>query len=129
MAEARIDGRAGGRVELWLGPSRFHVTGAILDWTPPTVFEHEWKVDPPGELPEGEDAVIRWELRPEGSGTRLTLTFRDLTRPTALGFAPGRHSYLDRLDAKLADRPLSDWAAPYAEVRPHFPAWTRPVPS
>jgi len=63
MSKATIDGREGGSVDLVAGLSRFHVTGRILTWDPPYVFEHEWKVEPRTELKSGEDAVIRWELR------------------------------------------------------------------
>ena len=121
MAEAVLDARPGGHVDLHAGVSRFHVTGKILLWEPPRVFEHEWKVAPRPEMPQGEDAVIRWELEPEDGGTVLRLTHRGLHRLTATGFAPGTHAFLDRLTAHLAGRPLPGWQQRFQEVAPGYP--------
>ncbi len=80
-----------------------------LTWDPPAVFEHEWKVEPRPELPAGESAVIRWELRRDGGGTMLHLEHRNLNRETELGFAPGTHAFLDRFASQLSGQPLPDW--------------------
>ena len=61
---AKIDGRTGGTVEMVSGPNQYHVKGKILAWDPPNVYEHEWKVSPVAEMPQGEDAVFRYELTP-----------------------------------------------------------------
>jgi uncharacterized protein YndB with AHSA1/START domain len=121
MADGTIDGRVGGQVDLAAGPSRLHVTGRVLAWEPPRLFEHEWKVAARPELPGGEDATIRWALSPEGAGTRLELTHRKLRRATALGFAPGTHAFLDRLAAYLGREPLPDWQSRYTQVAPQYP--------
>ncbi len=121
MTKAVIDGREGGTVDFLAGPSRLHVVGRILTWKPPTVFEHEWKVAPRPELQSGEDAIIRWELRPDGDGTILHLEHRKLTRQTALGFAPGTHAFLDRLEAQLGGEPVPGWQERYQEVASQYP--------
>ena len=121
MTKASIDGRQGGAIDFLAGPSRLHVTGVILTWDPPRVFEHEWKVAPRTELPSGEDAIIRWELRRDGDGTVLHLEHRKLNRQTALGFAPGTHAFLDRLEAQLGGQPLPNWQERYQQVAPHYP--------
>jgi uncharacterized protein YndB with AHSA1/START domain len=126
MTEARIDGRAGGTIEFHAGLSRLHVTGRVLTWDPPHVFEHEWKVAPRPELPSGEDAVIRWELRREGERTILDLTHRNLNLRTATGFAPGAHAFLDRLAAHLDGSPLPNWQERYGQVAAGYPAGWRP---
>ncbi len=123
LTRARIDPREGGEVDLVSGPSRFHVVGRILTWDPPRVFEHEWKADPRPELPGGENARIRWELAPEGSGTVLTVVFAGLHRPTALGFAAGMHAFLDRLEAQRSGGPLPNWRSRSEELRPLYPSW------
>jgi len=66
---AKIDGRTGGTVEMVSGPKQFHVKGKILAWDPPNVYEHEWKVSPVAEMPQGEDAVFRYELTRTGGST------------------------------------------------------------
>jgi uncharacterized protein YndB with AHSA1/START domain len=121
MTKASIDGRQGGSIDLQAGPSLLHVTGRILTWDPPKIFEHEWKVAPRSELQSGEDAVIRWELSRDGDGTILHLEHRKLHRETALGFAPGTHAFLDRLKAHLDRQPLPNWHKRYQEVAPGYP--------
>lgn len=121
MTKALIDGREGGSIDFTAGPSRLHVTGRILIWRPPLVFEHEWKVDPRVELPSGEDAIIHWELRRDGDGTILHLEHRKLNRQTALGFAPGTHAFMDRLGARLNEEPMPNWLERYQRVAPQYP--------
>lgn len=125
MTKAIIDGREGGSIDFTSGPSRLHVTGRVLIWKPPEVFEHEWKVEARTELPHGEDAIIHWELRPDGDGTILHLEHHRLNTQTALGFAPGTHAFLDRLESQLDKRPLPNWQESYKQVAPNYPpSWT-----
>lgn len=121
MTRASVDGREGGSIDFVSGPSRLHVTGKILEWDPPRVFEHEWKVAPRDELKSGEDAIIRWELSRDGEGTVLHLEHRKLNRETALGFAPGTHAFMDRLEAQLNHLPLPNWQERYQQVSPQYP--------
>ncbi len=122
MTKAKIEGGENGSVEFISGPSRLHVTGNILVWDPPRVFEHEWKIEPRQELPKGENAVIRWELRPEGNATVLILEHRNLSTDTAKGFAPGTHAFLDRLEAHLNGKKLPNWQERYKEVAGNYPS-------
>jgi uncharacterized protein YndB with AHSA1/START domain len=102
--KAIIDGRKDGSIDFISAPAGFHTTGRILVWDPPHIFEHEWHIAPhPSRMPKGEpDSFIRWELEEkEENNTILSLTFSRLTKLTGLGFAPGLHSFLDRLEALL----------------------------
>ena len=123
-SEATIDGRVGGTIELVSGPPGYRSTGKILSWDPPRLLEYEWKVAPVPEMPDGEDAVFRYELVPEDGGTRLLVTYRRITKRTAPGFLPGVHVFLDRLEAQLDGRPLPDWMARFEELRAEYPAWS-----
>src|SRR2546422_11334660 len=120
MTKAVIDGRTGGSIDFRIGPAQLHVTGRILVWEPPHVFEYEWKVKPWGRMPKGEDAIVRWELRPEGEETVLTLTHRNLTRRSALGAAPATHVVLERLVAQLAGQPFEDFRERVAQVQRQY---------
>jgi uncharacterized protein YndB with AHSA1/START domain len=123
-SEAAIDGRVGGRIELVSGPASYRSTGKILVWQPPRALEYEWKVAPVREMPEGEDAIFRYDLAARGGSTLLTLTYRRITLATARGFLPGVHAFLDRLEAQLDGAPLPDWVARFGQVRADYPEWT-----
>lgn len=104
-----IDPRSGGTIETVaagppLPPARRRITGRILVWDPPHVFEHEWL------QPIVEPGVVRYELVPEGAGTLLRLTHRGLGVPNANTFRTGTRAFLDRLAALLAGEPLPRWA-------------------
>ena len=123
MTRARLDARPGGSIDYWSGPAQYHVTGKILTWLPPRVFEHEWNVEPRKELPKGEKSIVRWELTPDDDGTILRIAHKRLTRPTAIGFTSGIHAFLDRLEDELDDVPLVDWRTRVDEVRANYPGW------
>lgn len=127
VQSARVDARVGGSIEYVSTPTPFVWTGQILVWDPPHVFEHELNVDPQPavapHLPSGERTIARWELTAQGASTVLRLTYRGFTKPTATGFAPGTHAFLDRLDAHLLGAPLPDWTQRFEELRPLYPAW------
>ncbi len=120
MTKARLDARPGGTIDYVSGISQFHVTGKILTWDPPRVFEHEWNVDPRQYLPKGERSVVRWELTPDGDGTILRITHRHLTDQTAKGFIAGTHAFLDRLEDQLDEKPLTNWVQRVDELRPVY---------
>jgi uncharacterized protein YndB with AHSA1/START domain len=124
-SSAKIDGRAGGTVEMVSGPAQFHVTGKILMWKPPHVYEHEWKVAPGTQMPHGEEAVFHYELVPQGNDTLLTVTYRRLSRQTAGGFAPGTHVLLDRLEAQLDKKSLPQWMPRFEELRLLYNEWKK----
>jgi uncharacterized protein YndB with AHSA1/START domain len=125
---ASIEGRTGGRIEMVSGTAGYQSTGKILTWEPPRVLEYEWNVAPVPEMPRGEHAVFRYELTPEGDSTRLLVTYRRITQSTARGFLPGLHAFLDRLEAQLDGRALSDWTQRFGELRAEYPEWSGHAP-
>jgi uncharacterized protein YndB with AHSA1/START domain len=86
------------------------VTGKVLAWAPPNVFEIEWEQAILGKT------VLRYELARDGEGTILRMWHRQLTLKNAQGYIPGTHAYLDRLEALIAGEPLPSWGARYQEV-------------
>ena len=65
--------------------------GEIRVWDPPSVFEWTWHTD-----------VLRWELAPEGDGTRLTLTtWLGVMGPGTAKVAAGYHACLANLEELL----------------------------
>ncbi|MEO3759167.1 SRPBCC family protein [Mycobacterium sp. B14F4] len=115
FGETTLDAREGGSIEMVatgppLPPDRKRMTGRILVWDPPHVFEHEWC------QPIVEDGVVRYELTVDGAGTLLKFTHRGLGVRNAGGFLGGTHAYLDRLQAYLAGDPLPEWMRRREEV-------------
>ena len=115
FGETTIDAREGGTIEMVatgppLPPERKRMTGRILVWDPPHVFEHEWR------QPIVEDGVVRYELRTDGDGTLLRFSHRGLGVRNANGFRGGTHAFLDRLEAYLAGTELPDWTIRRAEI-------------
>ena len=111
-----IDGRVGGTVEMVAeGPpvsrKQRTITGRILAWDPPRIFEHEWN------QPLVEKGIVRYELAPEGDATILTFTHRGLSLPNAQGYISGTHAFLDRLTAHLNRAELPEWRQRFAEVQ------------
>lgn len=121
LTEARIEGRPGGSLDYVSGPNRLHVTGKVLTWDPPRVFEHEWNLEPQPWMPNGERSLVRWELTPDGDGTVLRVTHRRLSRALASGFVAGVHAFLDRLEEQLDGLPLTDWTARVEALRASYP--------
>ncbi|SEH76049.1 Uncharacterized conserved protein YndB, AHSA1/START domain [Mycolicibacterium rutilum] len=111
----KIDARQGGSIEMVphgppLPADSTRMTGRILVWDPPHVFEHEWRQS------IVDDGVVRYELTADGSGTHLRFTHRGLSRRHGGGFLGGTHAYLDRLRAHLDGEPLPDWSQRRAEI-------------
>ncbi|WP_028932975.1 SRPBCC family protein [Pseudonocardia spinosispora] len=122
LGETTIDPRVDGTIETVAseppvpGEAK-RMTGRILVWDPPFVFEHEWRQR------IVEDSVVRYELARDGAGTVLTFTHRGLGVRNAKGFAPGTHAFLDRLDACLAGTRPPGWSERYEKVAAGYPAW------
>lgn len=123
-SKAQIEPRVGGRIELVSGPSKFHSTGSILAWEPNHLLEYEWNVAPVKEMPNGEHAIFRFELTPDGDGTRLVVTYRRISANTARGFLPGLDAFLERLEAQLDGTKLPDWHARFAALMTEYPEWS-----
>lgn len=126
---AVIEGRVGGRIELVSGPAQYHSTGKILVWEPPRVLEYEWNVAPVPEMPRGENAIFRYELTPDGEGTRMLVTYRRITQQTSRGLLPGLHAFLDRLAAQLDGNALPDWMQRFDGLRAEYPDWSSHAPA
>jgi uncharacterized protein YndB with AHSA1/START domain len=123
IGTATIVGGRDGFIEMTTGPAGFHWTGRILAWEPPSVLEYEMNAEPQEHLHGGEQSIVRYELTPADGGTMLTLRQTRLTPRTAMGFAPGTHALLDRLEAYLDRRSLPGWLRRYDEVKAGYPAW------
>ena len=113
LAEMTIEPRVGGQVAFdWHGDNQDE--GVIRAFEPPRLFEYTWT--------RGGESVIRFELRPDGDGTLLTLDHRCTSVEQAIGVGAGWHSHLDAIEALIAGSPTTreDWTARYRELRPTY---------
>lgn len=89
------------------------VTGRVLRHEPPSVLEVEWRF-------AGEDqSVARFDLTPDGDGTRLVLEHRLLDSAHAAGYAAGWHAHLSALGDALEGGDGS-WDERFAAVLPGY---------
>jgi uncharacterized protein YndB with AHSA1/START domain len=84
--------------------------GEMLTYEPPSLLEFRW----------GDD-VLRFELRPEGTGTLLTLVDAISELGRAARDGAGWHSCLDLLECAIADEePSFDTTKRWSEVHPRY---------
>lgn len=114
LTEATFEGREGGAVAFDFGDGGV-CRGTVLVWGPPAVLEYEW------DFPDEHRSVVRWELAPDGDGTRLTLVHRLLQPGSAPGYGAGWHAHLDGLAAELGGSAVT-WDDRYAQLRPDYDA-------
>lgn len=86
------DLRVGGAVEFGFGGN-----GTVTDLDQPRLFAYTWG-----------DQHLRWELHPDGAGTRLVLVATFTDRAGAASFASGWHICIAALDLALGGRPGAD---------------------
>ncbi|MBJ7358162.1 SRPBCC family protein [Nocardioides sp.] len=92
--------------------------GLIRTWDPPRVFELIWGND------EGESDVLRYELEPEGDGTRLVFTTW-LGEPGPSGHegtAAGYHVCLDDLATLLDSGPSTSRMGDQSDLERRYAA-------
>jgi uncharacterized protein YndB with AHSA1/START domain len=93
--EAQLDAREGGAYRVLVIPGHTAI-GEVVECDPPRRLVHTWGWED-GELVPGS-TTVEYELIPEGSGTRLKFTHRDLpSRESAESHTHGWDHYLPRL--------------------------------
>jgi len=95
LAPAEVDPRVGGRIVLRFQNSDYVMHGEIRELRPPEALEYSWGGDEP-------DSFVRFELEPDGKGTRLTLTHTRLEDGELSGFSAGWHHHLELLAAHVS---------------------------
>lgn len=97
--EMVLEPRTGGRVRIGFTLDEGYAEGEVLAWDPPRLLEYSW-------TEKGSTSRVRWELTPEGDGTRLALTHIGLAfEAPPYEYGAGWHDFLDRLARHLAGEP------------------------
>jgi uncharacterized protein YndB with AHSA1/START domain len=63
------------------GVSRFHCDGEVLEYDPPSVLAYTWVANWHDD--KSRRTVVRWELAPDGTGTRVKVTHSGLFQESA----------------------------------------------
>ena len=87
--------------------------GMIREFDPPRVFEYDW-VSP------YETTIVRYELKQESSGTRLTLTEHLLTEKDTERRGAGWHAHLERLELYLGSEESPASEARWKQLREQY---------
>ena len=76
-----------------------HMAGRVLACDPPRLLEYSWGED------DGSSSRVRFELRPQGADTHLTVTHSRLSsRGGMVSVSSGWHTHLGILADRLAGR-------------------------
>ena len=100
LAPGRIEPRVGGAARLDFADSGTVIDSRVTAYDEGRLVEYSWS------SPDEPQRPVRWEIAPEGEGSRLTLTLK-----TPAGEDPGRacagwEAHLEMLEAALEGVPI-----------------------
>ena len=114
FAKVTLDGRVGGAYDIDFGSEKGG--GEILVYDPPNSLAFEWGG-------RGVPSVVRFDLDPSDSGTRLRLTHSRQSAEMAAGTGPGWHAHLDVLGVVLEGEGFdleNDYKGLYNNAKPRY---------
>lgn len=110
MGAAHVEPRQGGRIEIMTdGP--FPMRGEVRVWDPPNVLEFFWS------NAHASDSVVRYELQPVGTGTRMLFSHHGIPYARSALFAPGWHGYFAALGALLGEQATGPETESFRELQ------------
>lgn len=122
LGDVEVEPRVGGKFVIHFRNSKVFMTGKITAFEPERVIEYTWLEN--YDMPQ---SLVRWELAPEGSGTRLKLTHTvppDAMKKDTVEFLGGWHQFLDVLpdavDGKFVPYGYEDEKRIAAEYRAKY---------
>ena len=112
LAPAEVDLRVGGSVVLRFDDDNVE-RGTITELREPEVFAYTWN--------EGKtDSLVRFELEPDGGGTRLTLRHTFEGEVNLPGYSGGWHHHLELLAAQTAGKPIAWDTMRFRELKSEY---------
>jgi uncharacterized protein YndB with AHSA1/START domain len=69
-----IEPKAGGRFRLLYPDGRTHISGEVIEWSPPRRFVCTWRVEGMKEFAELPVCVVAYDIEPSGDAVKLTMT-------------------------------------------------------
>jgi uncharacterized protein YndB with AHSA1/START domain len=104
MTKTDVELRVGGRFALTWVDEDYGMEGVITELEPLRLITWTW---PHASHPH---SVVRWELVPDGTGCRLTLTQTGMHPPHVVSVAAGWHAYLECLPGGAGEA-ITAWSA------------------
>lgn len=93
FAEAKVDRmEQGGVIELYFTGADYRSLARIETYDPPRAIAWTWS-----EMDGSKASLVRFDLEPDGGGTRLTLTHTGLAVGEAKGVPAGWHAHLEAM--------------------------------
>ncbi len=110
------ESRTGGRFQLLYPDGRVHVSGKVLDWSPPRRFACTWIVEGMPGFAEFPECIVTYDIEPAGEAVRLTMTEShswDIPEAILAGGRSGWPAILSNLKSVLeTGRPMTIQMAP-----------------
>ena len=69
-----VEPRTGGAFYLRYPDGRVHMSGKVVDWSPPRRFACTWVVEGVADFGELPECLVTYEIEPAGEAVRLTMT-------------------------------------------------------
>ena len=69
-----VEPKQGGTFFLRYPDGRVHMSGRVIDWSPPRRFSCTWVVEGMPEFRELPECLVTYEIEPAGGAVKLTLT-------------------------------------------------------
>ena len=102
-ADGRIEPREGGAIRFMQG----HVRGVVTQWKPQRRLAYTWNVFGPDETDSPyPESYLTFDLEPDGSQVRLTLTHLPILERFEKQNMMGWHTFLDILGAAARGEPV-----------------------
>ena len=112
LAPAEIDLRVGGALVLAFDEDNVE-RGTITELREPELIVYTWN--------EGKsDSIVRFELEPDGDGTRLTLRHTFEGEADLPSYGAGWHHHLELLAAQTAGKPIAWDTIRYRELKSEY---------
>ncbi|MEX2267044.1 MAG: SRPBCC domain-containing protein [Acidimicrobiia bacterium] len=131
-----LEPHEGGKVEILIYPKgKATVYGKVLRYEPPRLIELTWDVPAwtnlAGErIPDFSGTIMRWEVQPDGDGSKLLLTHSLLAEHDwhAHSIVGAWHLHLDGLPALLAGEPIPAFEEPdFFTMRQKYAEFIGPI--
>ncbi len=72
--EVDVEPKAGGAFRLLYPDGRTHISGRVVEWSPPKRFSCTWLVEGMQGFAELPECLVTYDIEPAGEAVRLTMT-------------------------------------------------------